>query len=56
VEHLDDGHTVITWSTNGLVEVIDDAGDQQLLVEIDFGYALGYGEWINSLQEPLDSP
>jgi len=48
VQRLDNGNTVVTWSTNGELEIVD--ADSELLhkVNIDFGFALGYGEWLGA--------
>jgi len=46
-QRLPDDHRLVTWSTSGVIEVIDAADEPVLKFATDFGYAFGYGEWID---------
>ncbi|MFT5679605.1 MAG: hypothetical protein ACI8RZ_000509 [Myxococcota bacterium] len=49
VQRLDNGNTLIIWSTGGLIEEYDPSGAVVWSVEADFGSGFGYGRWMESI-------
>jgi len=46
VQRLDDGDTLITWSTSGLMERVDPDGEVLWSAALDLGSGFGYSRWV----------
>lgn len=49
VQRLEEGHTLATWSTAGVMEELDADGASVWRLENEFGYAFGYGERVEAV-------
>ncbi len=49
VTRFDDGKTMITWSTQGEIDLVDDTGELLWSLNAGLGGALGYVQWTDSL-------
>lgn len=48
-QRLEEGHTLATWSTAGVLEELDADGASVWRAELEFGYAFGYGERVEAV-------
>ncbi len=54
VSRLDDGHTLITWSTAGQVDMVDDTGKLVWSLNSPLGFGIGYTTMVGSFYEDAD--
>ena len=49
VTRLDNGNTLVTWSTTGVIEEVTPEGDVVRQLRLDLGAGFGYSTWLPSL-------
>lgn len=52
VDRLDDGNTLVTWSTGGQIEQVAPDGELLWRLNADIGAAFGYTQYLESLETP----